>query len=118
MIFSLDIAGIHGQFRESEPKEPVYITEEYLLPYLRYMRDHKRLFRAAVKNSAALEFDETYRHIFDPILAQFLIPEGQRACVMIFYLSSINAVVTQWLENDCAESLEEIGKNIMDCVLH
>lgn len=48
------------------------ITPEYLIPYLNYIKQHKRLFRTAMENTTVMQTEETYgkmfRHVFTPIL--------------------------------------------------
>jgi hypothetical protein len=36
---------------------------------------------------------------------------------MKFYLSGITAIVMEWLDNDCADSVDDIIKIIIDCVM-
>lgn len=52
------------------PLEELYlITPEYLTPYLEYIREHRRIFRATVEQAATLRMDATYRalnhHVLD-----------------------------------------------------
>ena len=34
-----------------------------------------------------------------------------------FYLTGITAVVMEWLKNDCKDSIEEISRIIIQCVI-
>ena len=76
------------------------------MPYLQYVQMHKYLFKAAIENSAALQVQEAYdalfRHVLSPILERFNIPEQERPYMTAFYVRGLMAIVTQWLEEDCA----------------
>ena len=102
-------------------EELLFITPEYLTPYLTYVREHKKLIRTALRPATAMElekvFDRMFRHVFDPILARFDAPEGQRHYMMAFYLNGINAIITKWLETECEAPVEEIMAIITTCVI-
>lgn len=102
----------------SSPLDALYLIDaNHLLPYLAFIRDNKRLFRASVEQSAALglqnHYEEMFRQVFDPILERFQVPEKDRHYTMTFYLHGITALVMEWLKNDCRESTEEIADIIM-----
>ena len=74
-----------------------------------------------MKEVGSLGFDKVYEkmfvHIFDPILTRFDFPEETKAYTMKFYLSGITAIVMEWLENNCADSIDTITGVIMQCVV-
>lgn len=94
------------------PEELDLLTPKYVLPYLRYVREHRRLFRTALKNVRTLRLEAAYeslfRHIFAPILARCQVPEADRAYLMAFYIHGLMAIVNRWLENDCADPEERV----------
>lgn len=62
-------------------------------------------------------YDRMFKYIFVPILDKFRIPEKERVYVIKFYLSGIFAIVSEWLDRDCADSFDSIIKIIDDCVM-
>ena len=86
-----------------------------------YIKDHKRLFRTAVENASALRLSETYdkmlRHVFTPILERFQVPEQDRNYIMAFYIHGLMAIITEWLEDDCGDSIDHIITVIQQCVM-
>ena len=43
------------------PRDELYlITQDYLKPYLSYIKNNKRLFRTATENAAVLGLDKSY----------------------------------------------------------
>ena len=103
------------------PLDELYlITPEYLTPYLGYIEQHKRLFRTATENAAVLGMDKSYdrmfRHVFIPILDRYGIPQQDRRYIMAFYIQGLMAIISEWLRNDCADSIAYVVDMIQRCV--
>lgn len=97
------------------------ITPEYLIPYLSYIKEHKSIFKTSVKNASVLNLDKSYslmfEHIFNPIMNRFKIPQERRNYIMSFYIGGLMAIISEWLKDDCKESVENLIAIIEDCVL-
>ena len=97
-----------------------FITEEYLLPYLSFMKENHRVFQAVMSQPDTFRtdtiFKSLYDNIFDPILDRFDYPKPARKYTMLFYLNGITAIITEWLKDGCRESTEEISTVIRDCI--
>lgn len=52
-----------SKIRECPLDELYLVTPTYLMPYLEYIEQNKRLFRAALKNAGSLRLDGTYRRM-------------------------------------------------------
>lgn len=103
------------------PLEELYlIAPEYLIPYLNYVKEHRRIFRIAASQSAALRMEDAYaglyRHILNPILDRFNVPEADKSYIMQFYISGLMAVIGEWLKDDCRDSTEHIVSVIQRCI--
>ena len=103
------------------PLDELYlITPEYLTPYLGYIEQHKLLFRTATENAAVLELDKSYErmlsHVFTPILGRYGVPEQDRPYLMAFYIHGLMANISEWLKNDCADSIADVVNVIQRCV--
>ncbi len=112
---------ITNRFSDCELTELNFMTEKYLMPFLRYFRENKRLFKTMMSNYISFDlngiYDRLFQNVFDPILSRFNFPERERHYIMRFYLSGIFAVIMQWVEEDCAKSDEDIAEIITTCVL-
>ena len=64
------------------------VTEESLVPYLRYLRDHRRIFQTALAHADIFRLEEAYAQLFRHV---FL------------------AVISQWLRRDCPEDVETLA---------
>lgn len=114
-----DSDGIVAEIRECPIEELYLITPEYLFPYLSYLKEHKKLFKTMLENSAVLELKDAYtrmfRHVFTPILERFQVPEEERRYMIMFYIHGIMAITTEWLEEDCRDSIEYVMEVIQHC---
>ncbi len=109
------------RFADCELTELNFMTEKYLMPFLRYFRENKRLLKTMMSNYISFDlngiYDRLFKYIFNPVLSRFDFPEKERDYVMRFYLTGIFAVVMQWIEEDCEKPDKEIAQIITTCVL-
>ncbi len=103
------------------PIDDLYlITPQYLSPYLNYIKKEKRLFLASLKNSRTLRMHESYEKMFDfvlnPILERYHVPQKSRRYILSFYINGMMAIISEWLQNDCDDSVEDIIALISQCV--
>ena len=98
----------------------VLITPDYLTPYLNYIKNNRRLFRTAIENAAVLGMDKSYdkmfRHAFAPILDRYGVLPQDRPYIMAFYIQGLMAIISEWLKNDCADSITHVTGVIQQCV--
>ena len=109
------------QIKECSADELYFIEPKYLLPYLEYIQKNKRLFFTAIMRAKTLRLDDSYdkmfRHVFTPVLERYKVPVENRRYIIIFYIQGIMAVITEWLKNDCKDSIEHIMTVIRHCVM-
>ena len=103
------------------PLDELYlVTPEYLMPYLSYIEQHKRLFRTATEKAEVLGMDKSYggmfRHVFTPILDRYGVSQQNRPYIMAFYIHGLMAIISEWLKNDCTDSAAHIIEVIQQCV--
>lgn len=109
-----------GNMGSRERENLVLVTREYLLPYLRFIRDNKKVYRAAFRNPSSMQahtrYGELKQQILGPILERFEIPAAHRAYYMAYYVEGIIAIVKEWLRQDCTDEVEMIADIIESCV--
>lgn len=108
---------------QSCPVEELYlVTPEYLTPYLNYIKEHQRLFRTVLDNSATLQLEHSYaglsQHVLHPIMERYGIPKQERSYIMAFYIQGLMAIITEWLKNNCSDSIEQIISVMQRCVMY
>lgn len=98
----------------------ILVTRAYLVPYLRFIRDNKSVYRAAFRNPGIMQSHARYgqlkQRILEPILARFAIPAAHRPYYMTYYVEGISAIVREWLRGDCRDEIDMIAAVIESCV--
>ncbi len=119
--FSVDKIGLEQGFCNFELEDLVFITPQYLTPYLTFVKENQRVYQTVIKRFEVMDFETVYNRlytfIFDPVLERFNFPKNERNYILKFYLNGITAIIAVWLENNCRESIESISRIIMDCVV-
>ena len=119
--YSAETSSISLRYETCERSKLVFVTAEYLTPYLTFIKENQRIFKVAIKQFNTMNFGEVYgnmfTHIFNPILSRFRVPEKEREYIMKFYLTGIFAIVMEWLDKDCEDDINDIIKIIIDCVM-
>ena len=103
------------------PLEELYlITPEYLTPYLTYIKEHHRIFKATVEQASVLQMTVAYeklnRYVLIPILNRFAVSPDDQKYVMQFHIAGLMAIINEWLKDDCKDSIEHIVSVIRLCV--
>ncbi len=119
--YNVQSKDIIGSLGDSDPKELIFITREYLMPYLTFIKENRRIFKLAIKHFHAMNMDQVYNqmfeYIFEPILARFHVSPDKRPYVIKFYLTGVFSVVMEWLNNDCSDEANLVIEVITDCVM-
>lgn len=118
--FNVDVKSVVDKFEENSLDELMFITDEYLHPYLSYIKENKTVFSTALSQAVSFEFDKIfqrlYENIFDPILERYNYPVADRKYAMMFYLNGITAIVKEWLKDNCEKAISEVSQIIYGCV--
>lgn len=98
-----------------------FITPEYLLPYLQYIRKHKRLCRIYADNARAFEKNKIDDYLIDslfaPIYAKYGITDKRLIGYMQkYFLKGIEAIIDEWVRQDCKDDISYICDIISSCV--
>lgn len=111
---------IAGRIKENTLEELIFISDEYLRPYLTYIKENKSVFSTILTHSVSFGFNEIfkrlYENIFNPILERYNYPIADRQYAMMFYLNGITAIVKEWLKDGCEKTIEEVSQIIYGCI--
>ena len=111
---------IAGRIKENTLDELIFISDEYLRPYLTYIKENKSVFSTILTHSVSFGFNEIfkrlYENIFNPILERYNYPIADRQYAMMFYLNGITAIVKEWLKDGCEKTIEEVSQIIYGCI--
>lgn len=92
--------------------ELYFMTDKWIIPYLKFIRENKYIYEAIHENFIAFEaekaFNNFFSNIFSPILSMYGVSEEKHDYIMTFYRQGMVSVIMKWVDNDCAESPEFI----------
>jgi len=118
--FAQDTKDVWDKINGNELKELILITQDYLEPYLRFIRDNKKVYRAAFRNPNSMQANIRYgnlkKYVLEPILKKFGVPISFWKYYIAYYIEGIAAIIKEWLNNDCSDSIEIIAMIIEECV--
>lgn len=112
---------INKRFRESQFKkefdiegksldELFFMTDEWMVPYLNFIKENKYVYKAIHSNAAAFgmekAFDFYFQKVFSPILLKYGVPEDKHEYVMEFYRFGLSAVLMRWVDEDCEKPVK------------
>ncbi len=105
---------------EGEPKEAVFITPTYIVPYLEFVKKNKRILKMIHNKPLTFKNEMVYKkmqdNLFYPILEKFKIPHNEKPYRLEFFTRGVAGIISKWLELDCVEPIDNIVKLIIDCV--
>lgn len=118
--FPKQMQGFFERLPHASLDELVFITPEYLTPYLNYIKENKIFHQVATKHSvlmnSTVKFNSLNRHVFKPILEKFNIDEKDGGYMISYYLNGITAIINEWIKKGCKDDIEYIEKLIIKCV--
>lgn len=56
-------------------------------------------------------------HVFIPILERFQIAGRDHAYMVTFYIHGLMAIISEWLKNDCIDSIDHVSAVMEQCVM-
>lgn len=108
------------KIKHSSLEDLKLVEKKYLTPYLTFIKDNKKIFRASFNNpkgmSAFDKYNHLKNHILIPILERFNIAEKERNYLISFYINGIMAIIKEWLNTDCKDSISDIEDVVIKCV--
>lgn len=114
----LDMNG--RKMKTAQKEDLIFITPEFLAPWLTFIEENKRLYSTIFKRFEAVpigsELFHTVSETMNIVFERFNVPMKNRKYMMMFYLEGINAIVKEWVKNGCDDSIEEIIQVIEECV--
>ena len=118
--FEQNSNSIFEKIQGNDLKELVLITKDYLYPYLQFIKDNKNVYRASFRNPNNMQANVRYRnfkkYILEPIFEKIGVPDKFRKYYTAYYIEGIMAIIKEWLNNGCSDSVETIAAVIEECV--
>lgn len=98
----------------------IFITPEFLIPYLNYIKENKIIYSVSIKHPTKMQSIEKYNllnsKIIFPILKKFDIKENEFNFFSAYYINGISAIINEWIKNNCKEDVDFVCNLITKCV--
>lgn len=97
-----------------------FINEEYLIPYLKLIKKHKKIFKLIhdkpylFNNDSAKKF--LYDSLFNKILGVYGVKDEDKEYIFAYYTQGCLAIILKWVEKDCVDEIERISNLIIEVV--
>lgn len=108
------------KIKNSKLEDLKLIEKRYLTPYLSFIKENKKIFKVSFKNPNGMKAKNKYNHLKDyilnPILDRFNIAEKEKNYLLTFYINGIMAIIKEWIDIDCKDSINDIEDIIIKCV--
>lgn len=106
--------------KNSRAEDSVFITEEFLVPYLDFVKKNKKILQIIHKKPALFNNDGIYKNmsveIFYPILLKFNIPKEEIPYRLEYFTRGVAGIVSKWVALNCEMEINKIVQLIIDCV--
>lgn len=106
----------------SSKKELMFIKDEYLIPYLTFVKKNKKLYQIIKNNFSLFDADkienDIYKNFIDKILAKYEIENEYKNYYFDYFKSGINAIIFRWLSDNCIIDVQIIADLIKKLVVH
>ncbi len=97
----------------SKKEELMFVSDEYLLPYLRFIKEHRKIYQSAMKDSSLFKIEEmknlVYEDVITKVFDKFNVLEQYRDYLFDYYVAGIQALIARWLKNDCDLEIQELS---------
>ena len=96
----------------------VFVTEKYLLPYLSYVKENRKIFLLIHEKPEIFKNEQAFNKIASTIiytaLSRHNVPEEEKPYVLECYTKGVLAIIFKWIERNCEDDEQLIIKLIKD----
>ncbi len=101
-------------------KDAFLITNDFLVPYLNFCKENKKVLRLVNQKPYLFQNKESYQKMYNmilyPAISQFLKNENERIYFLEYFTQGVVAIVHKWLELDCVTDISTLIDIIKKCV--
>ena len=119
-VNSFELKDAKNIIKNGKAEDAVFIKEEFLIPYLEFVKKNKKILQIIHKKPKLFNNDGIYKNmsveIFYPIVSKFNVPQQEIPYRLEFFTRGVAGVISKWIEFQCEEPIDNIVKLIIDCV--
>ncbi len=109
-----------NQINGKQKEDLILITPNYLLPYLKHVKENKVVYQVSAKHPTLMQSNEKYSYlqnkILFPIFDIFNINKNARKYISAYYISGLYAIIDEWIKGGCKDDENMICELIINCV--
>ena len=109
-----------NKIKNGDLEELNFITPKYLIPYLNYVKENTKIYKVAISKPKIMKshekFEGLYENIINPILDRYNLDNKKRKYVVNFYIKGIEAIINEWIKNDCSDDVDFIIDLLMGLI--
>ena len=111
---------VQEPFKINSTQNAFLITNDFLVPYLNFCKENKRVLRLVNQKPKLFQnkeiYQKMYNYIFYPAISQFINNENEKTYFLEFFTQGIVAIVHKWIELDCVTDINTMIDIIKKCV--
>ena len=85
-----------------------------------YVKENTKIYKVAISKPHLMKsyekFEQLYESIINPILDRFNLDNNKRKYVVNFYMKGIEAIINEWIKNDCKDDIDLIVNLLMELI--
>ena len=117
---SFEIKEIRPIIKKGNAEELIFIREEFLGPYLQFVKENKRVLKMIHKKPMLFNNEKVYKQMceemFYPILTSFGVAAEEQPYRLEYFTRGTIGIINKWIENNCEMLIEKVINIIIDCV--
>ena len=103
-----------------DKKDLFFINDEYLIPYLTFIKENKRIYKLIHNNPILFQKEQTtnifYNTLFSKILTKFNVKEEDKEYIFSYFSFGLVAIISKWVEKDCIDDINKISKLMKEVI--
>lgn len=103
-----------------ELNELILIKEEYLVPYLEYVKENQAIFKVAHTHPELFSIKQhenfLFENVFYPILKKFGFEKKESSYMMEYYINGVTALILKWASEGCIYDIAKMVDIILICI--
>lgn len=108
-------------FELSDFKVESFVSAQYIIPYLEFVKKHKNIFKIFVNNLNTFDTDELYEILLERLWIPSCRKRGITDNTVInymsrFYLTGMTSIVMEWINKNCEDDIFFICEVITLCI--
>lgn len=111
---------IKKPFEINSKKQAFLLTNEFLVPYLNFCKEHKRILMIINQKPHLFKnkyvYQKMYNSVFYPAISRFITEETKKIYKLEFFTQGVVAIIHKWIELGCVTEIDELVNIILSCI--